>query len=868
MSEMKHNANMKGAGSAVGGGGYNDINNDACTADSTPQTSTQSAEEHDSPSEQRQQQQELKVDMTIIQDVDAYLNSKTNNSSSRQQFRFPSAASLTSSGWSSSGYSTHSSDGDSYAWSASLGTSDEDSDDDSDYSSFSGSDDEDDDSYIDDALLEENKGRFPPRPLAPRPLPPRPAAASSSKIPPMPPPMMMGEGLPIGLGGLPMSLESLKRDLEKVGRAIIQSNAGEVAAERAQTLASINWLASHVPNAVLDHLGHETRALIEEQNGGASVSDESKGSRVASVVTSDAMSDVSDLSHLDLKGLEGMVEDEDTKDQEGGGNNQQHHYPTNTSEMMIVEPSDPASATAKPIKRPSASPGDLQSMGLVVGMDLDDNTDNNNIPNPLANLGQKNGSNGLDTSHRSAFSSRSRDTEISSNRSPSKHFKRFSITRQNNTKTDNDDDDDDDDADKPETTTRFQNEVKMMTKPHPPEADLESEGSSLSSSDSSGSSEQSEESASLAMSSDNQEGKQTTKGEGLRALPHSNSYGCAILFADISGFTKLSTLLDPESLSKAINAYFQLIVNEVLDGKGDILKFAGDAVFIEWKASEDIHLESCLEAAVRCASKIVSRCSDFSVLSNGAFGETSCLITGQASKVETLNVHCGIGAGQMIGVHVGDHDLRREYILLGPPIHQATKATAFARLGEVAVSPEAYRIFSRSNDFDSDVTFDGINPTVVASRNRSKFASKQRMGQHQHKVIINDVSRGVTRHVEGLEVEALRKYRRQMSLYVHPVVVDNDLAAAGNLKKSVRRLQKCEQERHRQEAEIRNVYVMFVNPMVQTQTSNNARENHKIFKTLNDVMNLSSREIKRYSGHLRQFIVDDKGKTESVRSCS
>jgi class 3 adenylate cyclase len=297
----------------------------------------------------------------------------------------------------------------------------------------------------------------------------------------------------------------------------------------------------------------------------------------------------------------------------------------------------------------------------------------------------------------------------------------------------------------------------------------------------------------------------------------------------------------------------------VLDGKGDILKFAGDAVLIEWKATETINLENCVEAAVNCAAKIITRCSDFSVLANGVSGGSSCLITSQAAKVETLNVHCGIGAGQMIGVHVGDHELRREYLLLGQPIQQATVATDFASLGEVAISPEAHAILSRVCEFDEDITrINGKTPTVVGSRDALKFASKRRMGIHQPKVV-NDVSRGVTHHVEGLEVDALKKYRRMMSLYVHPVVVDNDIASDDVKKARIRRIDRSAQERHRQEAEIRNVYVMFVNPVVETQVTKNEKANRQMYKLLNDIMNLSSREIKRFSGHLRQFIVDDKG---------
>ena len=118
------------------------------------------------------------------------------------------------------------------------------------------------------------------------------------KVYPQPPPEML-EGLPFGMEGF--NLESLRRDLEKVGRAILSSNAGELAAERAQTLASINWLASHLPNAVLDQLGHETRKMVgKEATDGVDDEQMSQGSFVASMVESDAMSEVSELSQEQL----------------------------------------------------------------------------------------------------------------------------------------------------------------------------------------------------------------------------------------------------------------------------------------------------------------------------------------------------------------------------------------------------------------------------------------------------------------------------------------------------------------------------------------------------------------------------------------
>eukprot|EP00804_Cyclotella_cryptica_P026052 CCRYP_019306-RA/>CCRYP_019306-RA protein AED:0.44 eAED:0.43 QI:0/-1/0/1/-1/1/1/0/260 len=47
------------------------------------------------------------------------------------------------------------------------------------------------------------------------------------------------------------------------------------------------------------------------------------------------------------------------------------------------------------------------------------------------------------------------------------------------------------------------------------------------------------------------------------SLPIAKTQESALLFVDMSGFTKISTILDVESLSNAINSYFQNIVNEV-----------------------------------------------------------------------------------------------------------------------------------------------------------------------------------------------------------------------------------------------------------------------------------------------------------------
>ncbi len=130
-----------------------------------------------------------------------------------------------------------------------------------------------------------------------------------------------------------------------------------------------------------------------------------------------------------------------------------------------------------------------------------------------------------------------------------------------------------------------------------------------------------------------------------------------------------------------------MIVSEVIRYGGDILKFAGDAIFAEWPVvdassvstskfkslgtHQPCSLEQCTATAALCAASIVKLCSDYPVVvSSGGSRET-----GVSKTVGTLNVHCGLGGGCVAAVHVGDDTYRRELLLVGDPIDQVRVVT-------------------------------------------------------------------------------------------------------------------------------------------------------------------------------------------------
>ena len=115
-------------------------------------------------------------------------------------------------------------------------------------------------------------------------------------------------------------------------------------------------------------------------------------------------------------------------------------------------------------------------------------------------------------------------------------------------------------------------------------------------------------------------------------------------------------------------------------------------------------------------------------------------------------------------------------------------------------------------------------------------------------------------HCKALNNTALARLNLQMALYVHPVIRGDELALsaaiqAGKISQPTETLE----SRHRAEAELRSVFTMFIKPIIAPSITGIAKADQVLFKTLGDIMHVTSRELDRYSGHLRQFIVDDKG---------
>ncbi len=328
-------------------------------------------------------------------------------------------------------------------------------------------------------------------------------------------------------------------------------------------------------------------------------------------------------------------------------------------------------------------------------------------------------------------------------------------------------------------------------------------------------------------------------------------------------------------VSQTINNYFQMIVDEVEAFGGDILKFAGDAVFCEWQATTSNPLETgdgvslsgssqgsiepwhglgqeeCVLTAAACGARIVDKCSDYPVYDG---------IGSSGTQLATLNVHCGLGFGEVVGVHVGDRESRMEYVILGDPIEQVAEAILCASRGEVVASPDALVILEETSELDARITNgDMTKPQVIAAKSSSFFKPMgnfqiQQMWSVARQNLSTKPRERLARRCDDWATPALIRLRQRMALYVHPVVVNDESAAKiypGDRNRA--------QERHRSEAELRDVYTVFIMPKITARLTGDDEEDCDVLVLLNDIMLIMTRELARFKGHLRQFIVDDKG---------
>jgi class 3 adenylate cyclase/predicted ATPase len=154
----------------------------------------------------------------------------------------------------------------------------------------------------------------------------------------------------------------------------------------------------------------------------------------------------------------------------------------------------------------------------------------------------------------------------------------------------------------------------------------------------------------------------------------------SVLFADITGFTRMSEQLPPAEAYRAVSGCLQILHEVAVKHGGSVDKYLGDCILAMFGVP--IALEDAPRAAVNAAIEMRRRVREYNVT---------------AQLPSPLDIHVGINTGLSVAGDVSG-PLLREFTLMGDAVSIASKLKDVAPAGHVWVGPETHR--ATRGDFD------------------------------------------------------------------------------------------------------------------------------------------------------------------------
>jgi len=182
------------------------------------------------------------------------------------------------------------------------------------------------------------------------------------------------------------------------------------------------------------------------------------------------------------------------------------------------------------------------------------------------------------------------------------------------------------------------------------------------------------------------------------ADPEGDRPPVTVLFCDLVGYTKLSSVLDPEDVHTLLERFFTLVDTIVDRFGGTIDKHIGDAVMALFGAPQARGNDA--ERAVRAALEIQA--------------SIPALASGLPSE---LAVHIGVATGEVIASSVGSQH-HRGYTVTGEAANVAARLLEKAISGETLVSDAVYQATSHVISYEplGSLALKGVGHPVEAWR--------------------------------------------------------------------------------------------------------------------------------------------------------
>lgn len=159
--------------------------------------------------------------------------------------------------------------------------------------------------------------------------------------------------------------------------------------------------------------------------------------------------------------------------------------------------------------------------------------------------------------------------------------------------------------------------------------------------------------------------------------PKEERRNLTILFADISGFTRLSSGLDPEDVREVVTTCFEILNKPIVHEEGTIHRYEGDSV-IALFGLPTAH-EDDPERAIKASLAMM----DLIPHVNEALSQ-------KLGKPTAVGLHAGINRGTVVVGEMGSKE-KKEYTILGEAVNLASRLKDVAGEGEILVSDAIFR---------------------------------------------------------------------------------------------------------------------------------------------------------------------------------
>jgi class 3 adenylate cyclase/CRP-like cAMP-binding protein len=151
----------------------------------------------------------------------------------------------------------------------------------------------------------------------------------------------------------------------------------------------------------------------------------------------------------------------------------------------------------------------------------------------------------------------------------------------------------------------------------------------------------------------------------------------SVVFADITGYSRLTSSMEPERLNQLVELYFAAFLDEILRRGGDVNETAGDGLMVIF---QDPNPKRHAEAAVQTALAILQRTSETNATLEGYY--------------EPVAMHIGVNSGMAtVGARKieGASAERWTYTATGTTTNVAARLAALAESGTIVLSEETRR---------------------------------------------------------------------------------------------------------------------------------------------------------------------------------